>query len=440
MAITSYPFDEQVVSEGEFSYLFRELQSTGVADSVGGAAFAVYADSSGMQVKVPPGFGLIRGHAVQSTNTEIIQVAAASASVRTDRIVLRLDPAANTITITVLQGTPGGGPPAMVQSDTGLYDFPLARVTVGVGAATISASAVTDERRFTGNQVGGWTTSTRPASPRIGRLGFNTATKAWEFWNGTTWGDLAPTVTWSAISGRPAEFSAAAHTHEWADVTNKPTAYRPSAHTHDWADLTNTPTAYPPAAHSHDWNAITGKPTSFAPAAHAHTWASITGKPTSFPPNAHSHGQYLESGDTIAWANGSKKPHANAASGSGTWYAVWVEADGTFCRNTSSARFKENIRDYAVDADAVLALRPVSYDRKTQVDDRGTVREGRKDEVGLIAEEVEPHLPWLVNYLDGEVDGLRYDLLGVALIPVLQRQEAKINALVDRLAALETSA
>ncbi|MCD2462466.1 tail fiber domain-containing protein [Streptomyces sp. MBT42] len=420
MSISSYPFDGQAVSEGQYSYLFRELAShSGVADSVAGTGFHTYGDSSGMQVKVNPGFAVVRGHAVQSTATETVTIAAASPATRYDRVVLRLDPTANSITIAVVQGTSGGGVPALTQTETGIYEFPLATVTIPVGAATITSGNVVGERQFLGNTVGGWTTATRPTNPRTGRLGLNVSTNTWEYWDGTQWKDLAPTITWSTIEGSPATFPPSSHTHAWGDVTGKPTTFNPSSH-------------------SHDWDVITGKPGTFPPSTHSHSWSSITSKPSTFTPSSHSHGEYLTSGETISWANGSKKPHANSASGSGTWYAVWVEGDGTFCRNTSSIKFKENVRDYGVNEDAVLSLRPVVYDRKDTVNEDGSVKEGRKDEVGLIAEEVdEAGLGWLVNYLDGEVDGLRYDLLGVALLPVVQRQAAQIADLSERLAALE---
>lgn len=213
----------------------------------------------------------------------------------------------------------------------------------------------------------------------------------------------------------------------------------PAAHAHAWNDITSKPSTFTPASHSHAWKDITSKPSTFAPSSHSHSWSSITGKPDTFKPSSHSHSGYLTSGSTISWANGSKKPHSNSASGSGTWYSVWVEGNGTFCRNTSSIRFKKNVRDYDIDPDDVLSLRPVIYDRKDQLDDEtGEIKVGRKDEVGFIAEEVEASgLDWMVNYLDGEVDGLRYDLLGVALVPVVQRQEAQIKSLTERLAALE---
>ncbi|QOV06149.1 tail protein [Streptomyces phage Salutena] len=418
MSISSYPFDGQAVSEGQYSYLFRELAShSGIADQVGGSGFAVQADGSGMNVKVNPGFAVVRGHAVQSTATETLTIAAASAATRYDRVVLRLDPTANNITLAVVQGTSGGGVPALTQTDTGVFEFPLATVTVPVGAATISAGNVTGEREYLGNTVGGWTTATRPKSPRTGRLGLNTSTNRWEFWDGTKWTDLAPTITWQTIEGAPASFPPASHTHPWGDVTGKPTTF-------------------PPSSHNHDWDQVTGKPSSFPPSSHSHTWNSITSKPSTFPPSSHSHSQYVSSTGTVSWANGSKQPHARSVSGSGTYYAVWVRGDGGFCKNTSSRRFKQNIRDHEVDADAVLNLRPVVYDRLP--DEEGG--DYARDEFGLVAEEVGEHLPEIVTRdEEGLIDTVRYDLLGVALIPVVQRQAKQISELEARLARLEAA-
>lgn len=46
------------------------------------------------------------------------------------------------------------------------------------------------------------------------------------------------TPSWSEVSGRPATFPAAGHTHPWGDVTEKPGAYPPSAHSHAQEDVT----------------------------------------------------------------------------------------------------------------------------------------------------------------------------------------------------------
>jgi hypothetical protein len=113
---------------------------------------------------------------------------------------------------------------------------------------------------------------------------------------------------------------------------------------------------------------------------------------------------------------------------------VWVDGNKNFCKNTSSIRYKTNVRDHPTDPDAVLQLRPRLFDRKdTTTDDGGTVA-GRRDEYGLIAEEVHELLPELTVYdEDGRIDSLRYDLLAVALIPLLQRQERRIAELERRL-------
>jgi hypothetical protein len=331
-------------------------------------------------------------------------------------VVLKLDPATNSITLAVKTGTAGSAtPPALTQTDTGIYEFGLATVAVGASVTSISAASVQGERQFLGNTVGGWTTSTRPPSPRIGRLGFNQSTSTWEFWNGTAWTGLTQAVDWSNLS-------------------NKPSTFAPSTHSHVWADLTDKPTTFAPSSHSHDWNSITSKPSTFAPSTHSHSWGSVTDKPSTFTPSSHSHSSYLESGDTIAWANGSKQPHARSVSGSGTYYAVWVRGDGGFCKNTSSLRFKQNIRDHDVNADAVLNLRPVVYDRLP--DEEGG--DYARDEFGLVAEEVHEHLPEIVTRdEDGRIDTVRYDLLGVALLPVVQRQAKQIEDLEARLARLE---
>jgi hypothetical protein len=375
-----------------------------------------------MTVKVNSGFAIVRGHAIYSTAIEPLTVTASNTTARVDRVVLKLDPATNSITLVVKAGTAGSStPPALTQTDTGIYELSLATVAVGANVTSISAASVTGDRQFVGNTVGGWTTATRPSSPRTGRLGYNTTTATWEFWSGSAWTNITQAIDWTTLTNKPATFAPAAHTHLWADITDKPTTFTP-------------------ATHSHTWDSVTGKPTTFTPATHSHTWSSITSKPTTFAPSSHSHSSYLESGDTISWANGSKRVHADSVSGSGTYYAVWVQGDGTFARNTSSIKFKENVRDFAIDPDDVLKLRPVIYDRKDRVDSEGTVREGRKDEVGLIAEETEEAgFGWLVNYLDGEVDGLRYDLLGVALLPLVQRQAQQLEDLEARLARLEAT-
>jgi len=108
----------------------------------------VYGDSSGMQVKIAADrYAYVRGHTWWSGSTIFTQAIAAnsSGSTRTDLIVLRLSRTTWNVNLTVIQGTPGSGAPAPVQSltTTGSFDLPLATVTVASGASTIAAGNVT---------------------------------------------------------------------------------------------------------------------------------------------------------------------------------------------------------------------------------------------------------------------------------------------------------
>ncbi|GIF02234.1 hypothetical protein [Paractinoplanes rishiriensis] len=188
MPITSYPFDGQDTTETQYSLLFRELQDTGIADTYGGPSFQVSATGAGMTLSVQPGFAILRGHAVSSTAVETVTLPDAGTSSRQDRVVLRLDPAANSIGLAVLQGPDIG----QTQTDTGIYEMSLAIITVDANVTAIDAGKVFDERRYAGSHVGIWTTNLRPVHPRRGRLGCNTTTGRWEYWTGTAWTDLIP--------------------------------------------------------------------------------------------------------------------------------------------------------------------------------------------------------------------------------------------------------
>lgn len=186
-------------------------------------------------------------------------------------------------------------------------------------------------------------------------------------------------------------------------------------------------------------------------------WVNVANKPASFPPNAHTHG----GGDiTSAVANASNATNATNASnatnaigssqaynnnvGGTSFYAVWVgnNAGNTLGRNTSSAKYKENIHRHDAEAAGVLNLQPVIYDRKDWLeypeDEDGNrlegpplLKEGAKGEYGLIAEQVAEHVPEIVQWYDGEIDGIRYDLLSVALLDVVKEQNLRIKGLED---------
>jgi len=192
MTQSSFPFDGLTTSESQFSYLFRELIDTGVIGT--GNELVVSADASGMNVKVQPGSAAVRGFFYQSTAVEPLTIAAAGAVARTDTVVLRLDPTANTIVLAVTSA-------ALVQTDTGIYELPLATVAVGANVVTIQVANVSDVRRRSGSRVGYWpTTALLPASPRKGQFGFNGQTSRWVTWDGAAWVDA---FSWSTLPGKP---------------------------------------------------------------------------------------------------------------------------------------------------------------------------------------------------------------------------------------------
>lgn len=157
-----------------------------------------------------------------------------------------------------------------------------------------------------------------------------------------------------------------------------------------------------------DWPNISNKPATFAPSAHTHAGGDVTSRVAS-------------STDAI----GSQSGWTNNVSGT-EYYAVWVGNNSTysFGRNVSSVRYKMNIRAHRVDPAKVLKLTPVLYDRIPTPPLTAST-----NEYGLIAEQVAEHCPELVTWFNGEIDSVRYDLLGVALLPVVKHQQARIEAL-----------
>jgi hypothetical protein len=198
MAITSWPFAAQSTTETQFGQLFSAQNEFGVSGQPSSTDLKVTGDSTGMNVKVAAGFAIVRGFAFYSTAQETVTIAAANTNPRIDLVVLRLAPASDSITLAVVAGTPAASPvaPTLTQNTAangGVYEMEIGRVTVGANVVTITAGSVSDTRPFLGTPVGRWATVSRPASPKVGHLGYNTTTSLWEFWNGSAWAELKPT-------------------------------------------------------------------------------------------------------------------------------------------------------------------------------------------------------------------------------------------------------
>lgn len=97
---------------------------------------------------------------------------------------------------------------------------------------------------------------------------------------------------------------------------------------------------------------------------------------------------------------------------------VCVDAANTLSNCSSSIRYKENIRDFNGGLDLIRRFRPVAFDWK---------QNGSPD-MGLVAEEVAAVDPLLVTHNGkGEVEGVKYNRLGVVLINAVKEQQAQIE-------------
>ena len=111
--------------------------------------------------------------------------------------------------------------------------------------------------------------------------------------------------------------------------------------------------------------------------------------------------------------------------------AVVVDVAGHLGIKTSSQRFKERIKPMANASEAILALKPVSFQYKKEIDPEGT------PQFGLVAEEVEKVNPDLVvRDAQGKVYTVRYDAVNAMLLNEFlkahrkaQQQEATITEL-----------
>lgn len=115
----------------------------------------VFADSSGMQIKVSTGEVLIEGHWGQVSAQKTLVIAAAHATLaRRDRVVARCDFVNNVIELDVVTGTAAATPTApSITRNSSVWELSLAEVQVGAAVSTIAAGNVTDTR-FYGGAVG----------------------------------------------------------------------------------------------------------------------------------------------------------------------------------------------------------------------------------------------------------------------------------------------
>jgi microcystin-dependent protein len=143
MTQNSYPFDSQSISEADWSVMALSWRGSGT-DLADPTSLAVAA-GTGLTADVSPGLATVRGHYYESTAVEVVSFGTnSSGDPRKDRVILRLDPSANSIVLAVLAGTPGASPiaPTLTQTATAISEISLAVVTVVHNAGSVTGQVV----------------------------------------------------------------------------------------------------------------------------------------------------------------------------------------------------------------------------------------------------------------------------------------------------------
>jgi Chaperone of endosialidase len=107
-----------------------------------------------------------------------------------------------------------------------------------------------------------------------------------------------------------------------------------------------------------------------------------------------------------------------------TGVAVIVDANGHLGTTTSSARFKEAIKPMDKTSEGILALKPVTFHYKQEIDPEGI------PQFGLVAEDVEKVNPDLVARDDqGKPYTVRYEAVNAMLLNEFLKEHRKVEAL-----------
>lgn len=146
------PYDSglgSVATEDTWRKMMRHAVSSGVLHNEGNG-MSVYADSTGMQVKVRTGEVWIRSQWGENTTEKILPIAAAHATLaRIDKVICRNHFVNNVMELDVLTGTPAGSPVApSITQNTSMWEISLGHVSVPAADTGIDAGQVTDYRTY----------------------------------------------------------------------------------------------------------------------------------------------------------------------------------------------------------------------------------------------------------------------------------------------------
>lgn len=123
--------------------------------------------------------------------------------------------------------------------------------------------------------------------------------------------------------------------------------------------------------------------------------------------------------------------------------AVLDSTTGVVSRSTSSSRYKQDIEDAVIDPADVLKVQGRTWRQRNDVEGMDPTGDTERRHVGFVAEELYeiPSMRQFVNLdEEGRPDSIETDRLSVALLELAKDQQKQIDALAERLDALEAKA
>ena len=206
MAEVSWPassYNSGAVTEAEYEKIAAHFSSDGLYGSPLNAARVVA--GAGLQVLVKANtYASLRGFFYNSGSTDVpLDIDPnSSGATRVDRVVLRLDRSTWLVRAAIRKGTPGAGPPALVkdQWDTGIFEIPLALVTVPNGAAAITSADIQTTPYFVGNRSRAQLSGFRDPNPFPGQINWDLDTDTYVRWNGSSWKTIIEDTGWVPLA------------------------------------------------------------------------------------------------------------------------------------------------------------------------------------------------------------------------------------------------
>lgn len=242
----SYPFDGgegAAINEDQWTYLSRHWQDNGVeADGPQSSDLKVSSQAAPLALIVQPGHAWIDGFHYHLDEIKTVFFAENPESdPRIDRVVLRLDRALNTVTVTVKSGIASSTPvPPALDTSWETPELPLATFTVRAGANTVAPVDVVDTRPYMGRRIR--VADNLDGFP-AGTIGYRPTSDTWGLvkWDGSV-ARMGTKAEIDAVQAALNAHAAAADPHtQYMNAARGDARYARTEHRHQFAAQSFTP-------------------------------------------------------------------------------------------------------------------------------------------------------------------------------------------------------